>query len=154
PRSRVMLTCRNGGILLLSEGTHLGDAEASSLVDERLGAAARELVKFIDENDIDADLRRGTIRLAITGRQARQLARQAGSGSEQAKAARTFLDRDELKSYVSSDRYTGGLLERDNITLNPHRLLEALAVHAEKGGAVIAEASEVRGIQTEREGVV
>jgi gamma-glutamylputrescine oxidase len=144
---------RNGGILLLSEGTHLGEAEESRIVDESLGAAAAEFVAFIEHNGIEADLRRGSIRLAITRRQAVQLAHSAQAGSEQARAGRTYLDREQLREYFRSERYTGGLLERDNISLNPHRLLEGLAGHAEKLGVVVAEHTEVTGIRIERDGV-
>ncbi|WP_168701638.1 NAD(P)/FAD-dependent oxidoreductase [Gordonia paraffinivorans] len=144
---------RNGGILLLSEGTHLGEAEESSIVDESLGAAADGLVRFIEDNGIDADLRRGSIRLAITKRQASQLARSAVAGSEKARAGRRYLDRAELTEFVRSDRYEAGLYERDNINLNPHALLEGLATHAEKLGVVIAEHSRVTGMHTGRDRV-
>jgi gamma-glutamylputrescine oxidase len=145
---------RNGGILLLSEGTHLGDAEESSLVDESLGAVAKEFVGFIEQDEVDVDLRRGSIRLAITERQARQLARSAASGSEEARSGRLFLDRDALRRYIRSERYAGGLLERENISLNPHRLLEGLAGRAERLGAVIAGGSPATEVRTERSGVV
>ncbi|MBZ6083659.1 FAD-binding oxidoreductase [Streptomyces olivaceus] len=145
---------RNGGILLLSEGTHLGEAAESSTVDMSLGATAAEFVAFTEEHGIDVDLRRGSIRLAITERQAGSLARSAAAGSEEARAGRTFLDRQALKEHVVSDRYAGGLLERHNISLNPHRLLEGLAAHAERSGVLIAEKSEVRRVRTERDGVV
>ncbi|GAC50747.1 NAD(P)/FAD-dependent oxidoreductase [Gordonia aichiensis] len=141
---------RNGGILLLSEGTHLGDADESAIVDESLGAAAAEFVTFIEDNGIDADLRRGSIRLAITKRQAAQLAQSAAAGSAEARAGRTYLDRDALTEHLQSDRYVAGLLERDNINLNPHKLLEGLAAHAERLGVVIAEQSTVTGVRTSR----
>jgi gamma-glutamylputrescine oxidase len=145
---------RNGGILLLSEGTHLGDPEESALVDASLGSAARELVAFIEENGIDADLRRGSIRPAITKRQAASLAKSAVAGTEEAKAGRTYLDRAALREFLVSDRYEAGLLERDNINLNPHKLLEGLAAHAEKQGVVIAEDSPVTGVRLSRDHVV
>ena len=138
---------RNGGILLLSEGTHLGDDDAAGAVDEVLGSTARELVDLVDQRGLDVGLRQGSIRLAITDRQARQLARSAGSGS----AARTFLDRHALREHVRSDRYTGGLLEPDTVSLDPHRLLEALAAGAEERGAVIAEGSPVIRITADRD---
>jgi gamma-glutamylputrescine oxidase len=143
---------RNGGILLLSEGTHLGDADESAIVDESLGATAKEFVAFIEGNGVDADLRRGSIRLAITKRQARQLAASAAAGSDEARAGRAYLDRAALREHVVSDRYVAGLYERDNINLNPHKLLEGLAQHAEKLGAIIAEKTAVTGVKTERNG--
>lgn len=133
---------RNGGILLLSEGTHLVDSGADA-VDEVLGATARELVELSEEHQMDVDLRRGTIRLAITGRQARVLARSA-----RARARREFLDRDALRVHLRSERYTGGLYEPDNLALNPHKLLEGLASLAEARGAVIAEHSVVTEVET------
>ncbi|MFJ9587972.1 NAD(P)/FAD-dependent oxidoreductase [Streptomyces acidicola] len=136
---------RNGGILLLSEGTHLADAEEVSAVDKALGATARELVELAEKHLIDIDLRRGTIRLAITGRQARALAATASSSG--ASGGARFLNREELREHIRSARYTGGLYERDNITLNPHKLLEGLASLAEERGAVVAESSEVTGVE-------
>ncbi|MGW0038426.1 NAD(P)/FAD-dependent oxidoreductase [Gordonia sp. NPDC003376] len=144
---------RNGGILLLSEGTHLGEAEDSATVDESLGAAAAELVAFVAESGADVDLRQGTIRLATTRRQAAQLARSSVAGSDSVRAARRFLDSGELREFVASDRYTGGLYEPDNITINPYRLLEALAASAEAQGVVIAEGSAATGIHARRDRV-
>ncbi|MGC7100647.1 NAD(P)/FAD-dependent oxidoreductase [Amycolatopsis lurida] len=135
----------NGGILLVSEGTHLSDARQPNAVDEALRVAARELVELIEEHHIDVDLRRGTLRLATTERQAKALSSSARAGT--AETGREFLDRDALREHVRSARYTGGLLERDNIALNPHKLLEGLALLAERRGASIAENSTVTGFE-------
>lgn len=113
----------------------------------RLWGAARELVELSEEHGLDIDLRRGAIRLAITDRQANSLARPARAGTAETSAGREFLCRDALHEHVRSARYTGGLLENDNIALNPHKLLEGIAVVAERRGAIIAERSEVRGVE-------
>lgn len=144
---------RNGGILLLSEGTHLADPEQSSGVDDTLGAAAQELFQLMEEHKIDADARRGSLRLAITSGQAKQLAKAARSAGETT-SGRSYLDQDALREHIRSDRYVGGLHERDNIALNPHRLLEGLASLAERRGAVIAEDSEVVEVQTSSDSIV
>lgn len=129
---------RNGGILLLSEGTHLGDADESSAVDEALGTAAEDLVGLIEKLGIDAGLSRGTIRLAVTARQARELRESAGAGADRAQSARRFLDPAALKEFLRSDRYSGGLLETENIVLNPFSVLEGIAQHTESLGVRIA----------------
>lgn len=134
---------RNGGILLPT----LAPPGEPNAVTEALEADARELVALAEEHHMDIDLRRGAIRLAITRRQAKTLARSARAG-----AGREYLDRDALREHVCSDRYTGGLVERDTITLNPHRLLEGLAVLAEKNGVVVAEGTEVKEVKPLAEG--
>lgn len=137
----------NGGILLLSEGAHLADNDASSLADDALGGAAREFVDLIERHGIDADLHRGTIALALTGRQARNLADMAKTANAMGREGVRFLDRNALEEHVKSKRYAGGYLEPDNMALNPLKLLEGLAQVAESEGAEILEhtrAAEIR----------
>lgn len=124
---------RNGGILLPGEGAHLGGSDGVDVIDAAAAAAAGELVQLMETHSIDAGLTRGTMRLALTQRQARGLRGLA------AQPGREYLDRTELRSFVASERYLGGLYEPDGVALDPRKLAEGLAQAIESSGGEIVE---------------
>lgn len=141
---------RNGGILLLSHDSTLKESGISIPDEYSLEAMGSELTELILSHGIDAELKRGTIKLAFTKQQGLALKRSLDRNIAPVKAC--YLERSDLKDFIHSDRYEGGLFEESNFSVNPYKLLCGLAALAEKEGLDIREKSEVSEIRQESAG--
>jgi len=143
---------RNGGQLIGGMSgemrllEHHGPAAARMLYD--IGWRGNAIVEErIDRFRIDCDFRRGYMDLAIKPRHMRAFAAQ-----ERALRMHGFcdelrlLDRTELRNYLGSDAYIGGLLNRRSGHLHPLNLVLGEARAAVACGARIFEQSEVTEI--------
>lgn len=114
----------------------------------RMGIAARDIIRErVEKYDIDCDLTWGYCDVALKPRHLKQFAewrdfeKEIGNPHEY-----RLLDRDELKEYVNSDAYLGGLMNTANGHVHPLNLCIGEARAAERGGARIFEQSRVQEI--------
>ena len=125
----------------------LGLARAHALW--QLAEAAKREVRALDGLDgLDLQYRPGIVlaahrprEVAPLHRRAEHLARAYGHDALEP------LDRDAIRALVASEDYHGGVLDRGAGHLHPLRLAAALAVAAERAGAVLHEGSEVLRIE-------
>ncbi len=110
-----------------------------------MGLEAREVIRErVDKYAIDCDLKWGYCDVALKPRHMHQFAewrdfeRSIGNPHEY-----RVLDREELKQYVNSERYLGGLLNYANGHIHPLNLCIGEARAAEGLGARIFEQSRV-----------
>ncbi|WP_240500221.1 NAD(P)/FAD-dependent oxidoreductase [Halioglobus japonicus] len=114
----------------------------------RMGIAARDIIRErVEKYGIDCDLTWGYCDVALKPRHLKQFAewrdfeKEIGNPHEY-----RLLDRDELKEYVNSDAYLGGLMNTANGHVHPLNLCIGEARAAERGGARIFEQSRVQEI--------
>jgi len=146
-------TGRNGGQVIGGIG-HDPERFAKSIGEEgvrtiyRMGLEAREVIRErIERYDIDCDLKWGYCDVALKPRHMKQFAewrdfeKRIGNPHPY-----TLLDRDEVREYVVSDRYLGGLHNTGNGHLHPLNLCIGEARALESHGARIFEQSRVVGL--------
>lgn len=113
-----------------------------------MGMEAREVIRErIETYDIDCDLKWGYCDVALKPRHMKQFAEwrdfEKSIGNPH---SYTLLDREELRDYVVSDRYLGGLHNESNGHLHPLNLCLGEATALESRGGRIFEQSRVMGL--------
>ena len=153
---------RNGGQIIGGIGhsperfeKHIGSDGVAAI--QQMGLEARDIIRGrVERYGIDCDLKWGYCDVALKPRHMKQFAewrefeKSIGNRHDY-----TLLDRDELKQFVNSDRYLGGLLNYANGHIHPLNLCLGEAAAAESHGARIFEQSRVvELLQGERPRVV
>jgi gamma-glutamylputrescine oxidase len=110
-----------------------------------LSVEALDLTRsLIEEHGIDCDYRANHIHVAVKRRHLQELNEWSRELHEDCAYRSTrVLNRDELKTHVSSERYLGGLLDPRSGHLHPLKFTQGLARAAQSAGARIFENSEV-----------
>jgi gamma-glutamylputrescine oxidase len=141
---------RNGGQIIGGIGhdperfeKHIGKDGVAAIY--QMGLEARDIIRErIERYSIDCDLKWGYCDVALKPRHMKQFAewrdfrKSIGNQHDY-----TLLDRDELKQYVNSERYLGGLLNYANGHIHPLNLCLGEAAAAESLGTRIFEQSRV-----------
>ncbi|WOJ95803.1 FAD-binding oxidoreductase [Congregibacter brevis] len=115
----------------------------------QMGIEARDVIRErVETYDIQCDLKWGYCDVALKPRHMKQFAQwqefERGIGNPH---AYTLLDGDELKEYVVSDRYLGGLHNTANGHIQPLNLCIGEAKALESLGGRIFEQSRVRSLE-------
>jgi hypothetical protein len=112
-------------------------------VINQMGIDAREVIRErVEKYSIDCDLKWGYCDVALKPRHMKQFAEWKAFEKEIGNPhTYTLLDREELKHYVNSDRYLGGLMNDANGHLHPLNLCIGEARAAEQLGVKIYEQS-------------
>ena len=110
---------------------------------------AMDLLRFlVSKHAIDCDLHWGHLHTAIKPRHVAELrAWQEELERDYAYSGTHWLDRDELRQVVHSERYIGGLRDDRSGHLHPLNYTLGLAVAAEHAGVRIHERSEVVSLE-------
>lgn len=151
---------RNGGQLIdgfvdtTKIAARLGSRAAE--IAWQMGIECREIVlERIERYAIDCDLKFGYIDLALNRRDLEhfdaELERKRRLGYPH---ELTFVPKQDLRAYVGSERYVGGLVNRANGHLHPLNLCIGEAAAAVANGARIFERSPVTRIRHGRQPVV
>jgi gamma-glutamylputrescine oxidase len=121
----------------------VGSDDARRLFD--LSVEALDLTQsLIREYAIDCDYRANHVHVAVKPRHVEELKEWARElQQDYAYESARFLDRDELRSHVKSERYLAGLLDPRSGHLHPLKYTQGVARAAEAAGARIYENSEV-----------
>ena len=141
---------RNGGQIIGGIGhdperfiKHIGEAGVKAIY--QMGIEARDIIaERVEKYDIACDLKWGYCDAALKPRHMKQFAewrdfeKEIGNPHEY-----RLLNRDELKEFVNSDVYLGGLVNWSNGHLQPLNLCIGEARAAESNGARIYEQSRV-----------
>lgn len=141
---------RNGGQIIGGIGhaperfeKHIGKDGVAAIY--QMGLEARDIIRErVERYNIDCDLKWGYCDVALKPRHMKQFAewrefeKSIGNRHDY-----TLLDRDELKQFVSSERYLGGLLNYANGHIHPLNLCLGEARAAEGIGTRIFEQSRV-----------
>jgi gamma-glutamylputrescine oxidase len=162
-------TGRNGGQIIggLGHGAERFERQIGKegvRVINQMGIDAREVIRErVDKYAIDCDLKWGYCDVALKPRHMKQFAEWKAFEQEIGNPhSYTLLDGDELKQFVNSDRYMGGLMNEANGHIHPLNLCIGEARAAARLGTRIYEQSRVielvRGerarVRTERGSVV
>lgn len=125
----------------------LGLADARKLWDLSL-EGVRILKERIERHSIQCDLQHGQINVAIKPRQrAALLAEQQELAQRFAYHDLKFMERDEIRSLLATDRYCAGLFDHGAAHLHPLNYTLGLAAAAEAAGVRVFEDSTVTGVQ-------
>jgi len=141
---------RNGGQIIGGIGhdperfeKHIGKDGVAAIY--QMGLEARDIIRErVERYNIDCDLKWGYCDVALKPRHMKQFAewrdfeKSIGNRHDY-----TLLDRDELKQFVNSERYLGGLLNYANGHIHPLNLCLGEAQAAEGLGARIFEQARV-----------
>ncbi len=141
---------RNGGQIIGGIGhdperfeKHIGADGVKAIY--QMGLEARDIIAGrVEKYAIDCDLKWGYCDVALKPRHMKQFAgwrefeKSIGNRHEY-----TLLDRDELKQFVNSERYLGGLLNYANGHIHPLNLCLGEAAAAQGLGARVFEQSRV-----------
>jgi gamma-glutamylputrescine oxidase len=162
-------TGRNGGQIIggLGHGAERFERQIGKegvRVINQMGIDAREVIRErVDKYAIDCDLKWGYCDVALKPRHMKQFAEWKAFEQEIGNPhSYTLLDGEELKQFVNSDRYMGGLMNDANGHIHPLNLCIGEARAAARLGTRIYEQSRVielvRGerarVRTERGSVV
>ncbi|MDP5069807.1 MAG: FAD-binding oxidoreductase, partial [Congregibacter sp.] len=146
-------TGRNGGQIIGGIGhdperfvKRIGESGVRSIY--QMGMQARDIIRErVERYAIDCDLKWGYCDLALKPRHMKQFAQwrdfEKSIGNPH---SYTLLDRDELKQFVNSDRYLGGLHNTANGHIHPLNLCIGEARALESHGGRIFEQSRVVAI--------
>ena len=143
-------TGRNGGQIIGGIGhdperfsKHIGEEGVSAVY--QMGLEARGIIRErIEKYQIDCDLKWGYCDVALKPRHMKQFAEwKAFEKSIGNSHDYTLLDKDELKQFVRSEQYLGGLLNYANGHIHPLNLCIGEARAAEGLGCRIFEQSRV-----------
>jgi glycine/D-amino acid oxidase-like deaminating enzyme len=141
---------RNGGQIIGGIGhdperfeKHIGKDGVAEIY--QMGLEARDIIRErVERYNIDCDLKWGYCDVALKPRHMKQFAEwREFEKSFGNRHDYTLLDRDELKQFVSSERYLGGLLNYANGHIHPLNLCLGEARAAEGIGTRIFEQSRV-----------
>jgi gamma-glutamylputrescine oxidase len=147
-------TGRNGGQIIGGIGhdperfiKHIGEQGVRSIY--QMGIEAREVIRErVETYDIKCDLKWGYCDVALKPRHMQQFAEwQEFEKSIGNPHAYTLLDRDEIKQFVNSERYLGGLHNNANGHIQPLNLCIGEAKALETLGGRIFEQSRVVGLE-------
>jgi gamma-glutamylputrescine oxidase len=121
----------------------VGRDDARRLFD--LSVEALDLTQsLIRDYAIDCDYHGNHLHVAVKARHVQELQEWAQELREDyGYQSAQFLERDELRQHVKSDRYLAGLLDPRSGHLHPLKFTQGMARAAEAAGAVIYENSEV-----------
>ncbi len=125
----------------------LGPADAKRLWDFSIEGVelTREL---IEKNRIDCDLAWGHMHVAIKARQREELLEwQREQEGEYGYRKLRFIESDEVRRWVATGRYVGGLLDAGAGHLHPLRYTIGVGQAAVTAGATLCEHSPVTGIE-------
>jgi len=143
-------TGRNGGQIIggLGHGAERFEKQIGKegvRVINQMGIDAREVIRErVETYGIDCDLKWGYCDVALKPRHLKQFAQWQAFEQEIGNPhTYTLLGREELKQFVSSDRYLGGLMNDANGHIHPLNLCIGEARAAERLGARIYEQSRV-----------
>ena len=121
----------------------LGLAAARQLWDISIEALAL-MRSLIARHQIDCDYVGGQMHVAIKPRHERELRAEVNELQQRyGYPSVRYLEREETRSLVASDRYTGALLDTNSGHLHPLKYTRGLAAAAERAGVVIHEQSRV-----------
>ena len=145
---------RSGGQAIFGFGTSqaklvslAGRANARAMWDVSI-EALRWLRERVQRHAIDCDLNWGHIHAALKPRQRDDLRHlQDELARDYDYRSPRFLERDELRAWLATDRYVAGLLDPGSGHLHPLNYTLGLAAAAEAAGARICEGSEVTRIE-------
>jgi gamma-glutamylputrescine oxidase len=114
-----------------------------------VSVAALDLLKErVARHAIDCDLHWGQMHVALKPRHEAELqAWRDELSADYGYASLRWLGRDELRSLLATDRYTGGLYDSRSGHLHPLNYTLGLAAAAEAAGARIFEASQVTRLE-------
>lgn len=145
---------RNGGFVLPGfkpEMEELADrlgAERAARMFRLSLEAIQNLSSLIVEERISCDfVRCGAVTLAAKPRHMRGLEQSGRFMREQLGYETEMLGRDELAREIESPRYHGGLLDPGGCSLQPAHYARGLAQAAERAGARLLEATQVKRIR-------
>lgn len=142
-------TGRNGGQLVNSYCSDLDDIKRKNGQDsaDALGQMMLEGGQIIRERierfNIQCDLRDGCVYAAFNKKQMRELERRFEIWRKHGHFDTQLLDQDQLKDYVNTDIYSGGLVDRKGGHLHPLNLVLGEARAVEDMGGIIHENSRV-----------
>jgi len=103
--------------------------------------------RLVNEYAIQCDLKDGGIFAACNPRQLRQLAAKKALWEAHGHRELALLDEDQLRAYVGSERYVGGLLDRSGGHFHPLNLVLGEAAALESLGGTIYEGSPVTRVE-------
>lgn len=142
---------RNGGQIVNSYSRDIDTIERTAGAHEAalIGAMAFEGARIIRERirqyDIDCDLKDGGIFAALSTKQMRHLEDQKALWERYGYQHLEMLDGQDIRSEVASDRYVGGMLDRQGGHIHPLNLAlgEALAVE-HLGGRIFEQSPAIK----------
>ncbi len=151
---------RNGGQLINGYSRDLDVIEKRYGHDaaRELGAMAFEgagiIRELVERYSIDCDLRRGGVFAALNRRQLRELEQQQSEWQACGHDHLELLDRDTIRSHVSTDLYSGGLFDGWSGHVHPLNLALGEAAALESLGGTIHEQSPVTRVESGAQPVV
>jgi gamma-glutamylputrescine oxidase len=125
----------------------VGKEDARRMFD--LSVAALDLIRErVARHSIDCDLHWGQMHVAIKPRHETELkAWRDELAADYGYDSLRWLDREQVRSLLATDRYTGGLYDTRSGHLHPLNYTLGLAAAAEAAGATIFEGSQVLGLE-------
>jgi gamma-glutamylputrescine oxidase len=128
-----------------------GDAVVNPATARRMWDVSIEAVELLKErirrHSIDCDLHWGQMHVAVKPRHVTELkAWQQEMAGTYAYSGTRWLERDEVRKWIASDRYLGGLYDPRSGHLHPLNYTLGLATAAEAAGVRIFENSQVTRI--------
>ena len=145
---------RSGGQAIFGFGTsqaqlvaQVGPDAARAMWDVSI-EALRWVGTRVERHGIECDLNWGHVHVAVKPRQRDELLElQEELESRYGYRSLRFIERDELRSLLATERYVAGLYDSGSGHLHPLNYTLGLAAAAEAAGARICESSPVDGIE-------
>lgn len=146
---------RSGGQAIFGFGTdqskiaaEVGPAAARAMWDVSIDALDWVRMR-VARHAIDCDLQWGHVHAALKERQRRDLQHlQAELEGTYGYRSLRFMEKDEVRSLIASERYIAGLHDSRSGHLHPLNYTLGLAAAAESAGARIFEGTPVTGVET------
>ncbi|MFT7338495.1 MAG: gamma-glutamylputrescine oxidase [Marinobacter maritimus] len=138
---------RNGGQIVNSYSRDVDFIEkhygkhAGAEMGEMAFEGGRIIRRFVEQYDIKCDLKPGGIFAACNKRQLSELEAKKALWESHGHMGMKLLDKEQLKSYVGSDRYVGALLDNTGGHFHPLNLVLGEAAAFESLGGTIYENS-------------
>lgn len=114
----------------------------------------RILRRFIDQYQIQCDVKQGGLFAACNNKQLDAMASKQALWESHGHTALELLDSEQLQRHVGSERYVGGLLDNSGGHFHPLNLVLGEAAALESLGGVIYEASPVTRVDEADKAVV
>lgn len=145
---------RNGGQLIHGLNASLDTIgkrygqETANFVGSLVQEGAGVIRQFIQEHDIDCDLKQRSIFAAFNTRQLRQLEAKQALWRKHGMDDHEMLDSSSIKNHIGTDQYAGGMLDHSGGHIHPLNLALGEAAALEKLGGKIYEQSRVTRIDS------
>jgi len=140
---------RNGGQLihglnasLETVGNRYGQ-ETANFIGGLVQEGAGVIRQFVDEHNIDCDLKQGSIFAAFNARQMTQLEAKQKLWRQHGMDEHEMLDKSAIREHIGTDRYLGGMLDHSGGHIHPLNLALGEAAALERLGGKIYEQSRV-----------